>query len=121
MHDNFSYVQTWTNTTPGSDGEGKFFAIAAHYTSQDVRATHVEGSIFEVVSHVVGQQYVIRDMNGDLVLRDRGNLTYTYLFDTLGDAFPGGIFIEDVDFRVSGPHLLIDDAAFCAMVVSLIG
>jgi hypothetical protein len=29
------------------------------------------------------------------VLRDRGMITLSYVFDTLGDSAPGGVFLED--------------------------
>ena len=115
VRDNFGFVGTWTNTTTG-----KFFTYSGNYSIHDLRATHIEGSIYEVVSHEVGQRFAVRDMAGNVVIRDRGALTYTYLFDTEGDAFPGGIFLEQLDFRVSGPHPG-NDVDFCALVVSLIG
>jgi hypothetical protein len=66
---------------------------------------------------------VVRDMNGNVVLRESGSIWLTVVFDTLGDSQPGGVpLVESVD-RVSGPHPLfeMDDAAFCDMVHALIG
>lgn len=117
-HNNYSSVDTFTNIA-----NGKFFTISANGLNQDVRATHVEGSIFEFVSHDVGQPYTVRDMSGAVVLRDRGSLSFTYLFDSGGDNVPGGIFLEDISFRASGPHpgYFLDEAAQCAGVIALIG
>ena len=122
-HDQFSYLETWTNAAVGTQSEGKFFTISGSYLSQDVRATHISGSIFQFVTHQVGQPYVVRNMAGTVVLRDRGSLTLTYLFDTLGDSVPGGIDIGDLSLRVSGPHpgYFLDPAAQCQALVSLIG
>jgi hypothetical protein len=117
-HDNYQYLDTFTNID-----NGKFFTISANGLNQDVQATHVEGSIFEFVTHQVGQPYVVRDMSGAVVLRDRGSLSFTYLFDTGGDNVPGGTFLEDVSLRVSGPHpgFFLDEAAQCAGVIAMIG
>ena len=100
VHDNFGFVGTWTNATEGSDSEGKFFTYSGNYSVHDLRATHVEGTIFEVVSHEVGQRFAVRDMDGNVVFRDRGAPTYTYLFDTEGDDVPGGTFVAGIDFRI---------------------
>lgn len=90
---------------------------------QDVRATNVGGSVFEFVTHEVGQVFVVRDMDGNLVLRDRGRIAWTYLFDTLGDTEPGGVELDELDVRVSGPHpgYDISDEDYCAAVQDLIG
>ena len=117
-HDNYSYVETLTNVA-----NDKFFTISGNGLNQDVQATHVDGSIFQFVTHNVGQPFVVRNMSGAVVLRDRGSLSFTYLFDTGGDNVPGGTFLADVSLRVSGPHpgFFLDDAGFCALAVRLIG
>jgi hypothetical protein len=117
-HDNYQYLDTWTNVA-----NGKFFTISGNALNQDVQATHVEGSIFEFVTHQVGQPYTVRDMTGAVVLRDRGSLSFTYLFDTGGDNVPGGTNLEDISLRVSGPHpgFFLDEAAQCAGVIAMIG
>ena len=111
-------VETVTNTS-----NGKFFTIEQHFLSQDVKATYVSPSIFQFVTHVVGQPFVVKDMNGRVISRDRGNITFTYLFNTGGDQIPGGTFIVDVsDPRVSGPHpAFFTDPLTCDVVVALIG
>ena len=111
-------VETITNSD-----NGKFVTIEAHFVSQDVKATPVSGSIFQFVTHLVGQPFVLKDMNGRVISRDRGNITFTYLFDTGGDQVPGGTFIVDVsDPRVSGPHpAFFADPLPCDVVVALIG
>lgn len=111
-------VETITNTD-----NGKFVTIEADFLSQDVKATLVSGSIFQFVTHQVGQPFVLKDMNGRVISRDRGNITFTYLFDTGGDQVPGGTFIVDVsDPRVSGPHpAFFTDPLPCDVLVALIG
>jgi hypothetical protein len=41
-------------------------------------------------------------------VRDRGVIRQVIEFDTLGDDVPGGAFISDVSFSVSGPHPGLD-------------
>jgi hypothetical protein len=62
-------------------------------------------------------------MNGKVVLRDRGAIFRTIIFDTLGDSKPGGVIVSETIDRVSGPHpdLDMDEATFCALVHDLIG
>jgi hypothetical protein len=115
VHDNFSVLETITNRQ-----NGKSFTVSRDGVFQDIRATRVDGSIFEFVSHEVGQPFVVRDMDGNVVLRDRGAITFTYLFDTLGDDVPGGEFIEELDVRISGPHPGFGPPD-CAGVHNLIG
>jgi hypothetical protein len=64
-------------------------------------------------------------MTGRIVSRDRGVIQETYLFDTLGDDTPGGLYLETLGLRVSGPHPLssegfFDQDAFCAIVRPLL-
>ena len=118
LHDNYSVLETITNRQ-----NDKFFTVSHDGVFQDVRATRVEGSVFEFVSHDVGQPFVVRDMDGNVVLRDRGAITFTYLFDTLGDDLPGGDIIVDLDVRVSGPHpgFFASPEDQCAAVQDMIG
>lgn len=110
-------VETITNTD-----NGKFLTIEGDSLSQDVKATLVSGSIFQFVNHQVGQPFVVKDMNRRVISRDRGNLTFTILFDTGGDQVPGGTFIADVSLRVAGPHpAFFTDVLPCDVVVGLIG
>ena len=65
---------------------------------------------------------MIRDSDGDLVARNRGNVHATYLFDTFGDSAPGG---ENVDgswelVKLSGPHPSFE-TELCDIAGDLIG
>jgi hypothetical protein len=62
-------------------------------------------------------------MAGNVVLRDRGRIFFTFIFDTLGDSKPGGEIVDELAPRVAGPHPLFDmsEDAFCGMVGDLIG
>ena len=96
---------------------GKSFLVERHGVFNEIRATHVEDTVYEFEAIEVGQPFVIRDLAGNVVLRDRGNIRRTYRFDTLGDSAPGGVWIEDVDTTVSGPHPVFD--GFCEVALQL--
>ena len=113
----FGYDERWTNVETG-----EWFTIKAKTTFVEIRATHVEGTIFEFEYIDAGQPLVIRDSDGELVARNRGNVHATYLFDTLGDSAPGG---ENVDgswelVKLSGPHPSFE-TELCDIAVELIG
>jgi hypothetical protein len=111
----FSYKETWTNAETG-----EWFTISGKAIFNEVTATRVEGSIFEFRAHDSGQPYVVTDAAGKVVARNRGSVWMSYLFDTGGDNEPGGEWVADTGFRVSGPHpsLSVDP---CEYAVQLIG
>jgi hypothetical protein len=111
----FAYSETWTNPATG-----QWFVIRGHVLFNEVKATHVEGSIFEFRFVEAGQPFVIEDSDGNVVERNRGALRGTYLFDTRGDDQPGGDFIADLDLRIAGPHPGLDKHP-CDYAVQLIG
>ena len=108
---NYSFVETQTNPATGA-----FVTITANAMFHEIKATRVEGSIFEF-KQVEAGQFRLYDSAGQLVARDRGNVQIHLLFDTEGDDVPGGKFIEELDVDVHGPH--IDD--FCELITPLIG
>ena len=102
---------------------GKYFTTSGQTVVQEMRARRVEGSVFRITSNEAGLPLVVRDMNGNVVLRDRGVITTTILFDTGGDHVPGGDVVEVLDVRVAGPHpdFFLEDAERCALIHDLIG
>lgn len=66
-HDNYSFVETWTRRDTG-----EFFTLSGNGLFHETKATHVEGTIFEFTSINSGQPFVVRDSDGNLVMRDRG-------------------------------------------------
>ena len=113
------YVETLTNLA-----NGKFFTTEGNVLNKDVKAVPVEGSIFKFVSTEVGRRFTLRDMSGETVIRERGQLRFTYLFDTEGDDVPGGIPIgDDLDVKVAGPHAAFEmtDEEWCGLMNDLIG
>jgi hypothetical protein len=91
--------------------------------SNEIKATLVEGTIYAFTTIEAGQPFVVRDADGNLVLRDRGVIRHVLTFDTLGDGQPGGVLLEDTIVGIGGPHPGFDmsEDEFCAMVESLLG
>jgi hypothetical protein len=117
-HDNYDYREVFTNPDTGLS-----MSFSGHGIVNDIKATHISGSIFQFTTKDSGQQFVVRDDSGRVVLRDRGRIRETYLFDTEGDDVPGGIFLESLSLSVAGPHPGSEQSEdeFCAMVHDLIG
>jgi len=112
------YVTTLTNPA-----NGKFFTVSGKSVTHEIQGTPIEGSIFEQTIIEAGLPLVLTDMNGNVVMRDRGVIRTTILFDTGGDHVPGGETVEVLDVRVAGPHpdFFLEDADRCALVQELIG
>lgn len=111
-----SFREIHTNTDTG-----EWFLIRGHEVFNEVKARRVEGTIFRFTAVEAGQPFIVENSAGEVILRDRGVIRFTILFDTLGDDVPGGEFIEDVDVQVRGPHPGFGDFDFCGMVTDLIG
>jgi hypothetical protein len=97
-HDNYEFTETHTNA------DGNVLVISGNGLFQETRAVPLGGNQFAFTSINAGQPFIVRDGDGNLIVRDRGTIRQTVIFDTLGDDTPGGIFIRDVSFKVSGPH-----------------
>ena len=103
LHDNFSYLETWTRRDTGDS-----LTLGGNALFQETKATHVEGTVFEFTSVLAGQPFTVWDSDGKLILRDRGAIREVLRFDTLGDDVPGGEFVAEVSFSVHGPHPGLD-------------
>jgi hypothetical protein len=115
--DNYESSAKWVNTA-----NGRFLTIWGNGSLRDVSATHVSGSIFQFTTIESGLPFNLSDASGRVLLRDRGAIRQTYLFDTEGDHTPGGIFLDLLEERMSGPHpSLVSEDEFCATVTSLLG
>ena len=114
---NYEYTVKITNTA-----NGRFFTEWGDAIILDVSATHVEGSIFQFTTVESGRPYNLSDASGNVLVRDRGSIRSTYLFDTEGDHTPGGVFLELIEERVSGPHpgFFMSEEAYCALVTPLL-
>ena len=115
LTDNYTYREVHTNPQTG-----QWLVVRGNGVFKDVKATRVDGSVFEFLSMNAGQPFVVEDSSGNVVLRDRGALRFRYLFDTGGDDEPGGTFVEFLGLDVGGPHpgFFTD---FCQIAGDLIG
>jgi hypothetical protein len=95
----FAFSETWTNPA-----NGRWFVIRGHVLFNEVKATHVGGSVFEFRFVEAGQPFVVEDSDGNVVERNTGSLRGAFLFDTLGDGEPGGEYLADLELRINGPH-----------------
>ena len=116
VKDTFSFREVLTNRDTG-----EWFVIRGHGVFNEVKATLVSGTVYEFRAVEAGQPFVIEDSSGNVVVRDRGVIRRTALFDTLGDGQPGGILLEE-DASVHGPHPGFDpDFPFCELAAELTG
>jgi hypothetical protein len=113
-HFNFAYSETW------AAANGEFVTVTGNANNKDVKAAPLGGNLFLFTSVQAGQPFRLYDSDGHLLLRDRGVIRFRFIFDTLGDAKPGGVFVEDLEPSVRGPHPGFDDATLCPVVVSLL-
>jgi hypothetical protein len=117
VKDKFWYRDVLTNPETG-----KWFVIQGNGLFHDIKATQVNGTVYEFEAIEAGQPFAIVDSAGNVVVRDRGVIRHTYLFDTLGDSEPGGEFIEETGTVVRGPHPgFADDFPFCEIAAELTG
>ena len=108
-HNKFRWTETHVR-----ESDGATLTLSANVLFQETTATHVGGTLFEFTSIAAGQLIVIRDSEGKVLLMDRGRITETILFDTLGDDTVGGEFIESIsiDFAGKYPSFVAD---YCAL------
>ena len=113
-HTNSAYSETWTAAN------GRSVTVTGNANFNEVKAVPLGGSVFRFTQVEAGQPFRLYDSQGNLLLRDRGAIRFTVIFDTLGDATPGGIVIEELEPSVRGPHPGFDDATLCPVVVPLL-
>ena len=111
--DAYSFRTTLTNPDTG-----RSFYLRGQGIYHEIAATPLGGTLYEVVAIEAGVPFTIEDSNGRVVLRDRGPIRTTYVFDSLGDSTPGGELVDVVDVVVHGPHPSFD-TDFCALAAAL--
>lgn len=110
-HDNYEFSETitladddpTTNEYVTTHGKGNF--VEQH-------ATHLYGDVWRFEAIDAGT-FTVRDSDGNVLLRARGVVQLTAVFDTLGDGEPGGVLISE-EVVVRGPH----PDTFCDVVLA---
>lgn len=105
--DAYKFTETRTAT------DGRFFTVTANGLSKDLKAKPVGGSVYLFTYVNPGQVTTIIDSSGNLVARDRGNLSYTYTIDLATGAF------TFLGVKIAGPHPTWPD--ICKTVAPLVG
>jgi hypothetical protein len=100
----FDHNQYWWSETHTNLTTGETIYVSSNGLFQETKAVPLGGTLFMFSSVSAGQPFTVRDAAGNVLLRDRGAIKETVVFDTQGDAVPGGIFIESVSLSVAGPH-----------------
>jgi hypothetical protein len=111
-HTNAAYRETWTAAN------GRSVTVSGNLNFNEVKAEPLGGSLFRFTQVEAGQPFRLHDADGNLLLRDRGSIRFSVVFDTLGDENPGGVFIEELEPSVRGPHPGFYDETLCPVLVS---
>ncbi len=99
---------------------GKSFVVRGHGLFHEIKATQISGTVYEFQAVEAGQPFVIEDSAGNVIVRDRGVIRHTAIFDTLGDGMPGGILVGEPSAIVHGPHPgFAEDFPFCEIAAQL--
>jgi len=108
--DNYSGVETYTNTA-----NGKTATLAHQGLYKDQRIEHVEGTIYRFTAIETGRPVIVYGPDGRKLIFDAGRIRYTFLVDTKGDAdLSNDEFIADDEPQVAGPHpIFFDEVNFC--------
>ena len=101
---------------------GAFVTLSGHILLKETRPRPLDGSVYTVRTIEVSR-FVLRDMDGKVVLKDVGLIEFAEIFDTLGDSAPGGVVLEGPEIvRVAGPHPALDETFDpCLLFDELIG
>lgn len=86
----------------------------------EVKAVPLGGNLFRFTAVEAGQPFRLYDSEGVLVLRDRGVIRHSAVFDTEGDGTPDAVLIEEFEPSVRGPHPGFFDETLCPVVVPLL-
>jgi hypothetical protein len=113
-HDNLAFSETWTAAS------GRFVTVTGNPNFNEVKAVPLGGNLFRFTAVEAGQPFRLYDSQGNLLLRDRGVIRFTAVFDTLGDDIPGGVLIEELEPSVRGPHPGFADETLCPVLVPLL-
>ena len=110
--ESYSFRETFTDRRTGdfisASASGRFRELQPRVISTD-------GSIVTYITKDSGALYNLYDSEGALVARDRGTITERYVFDTLGDSQPGGVFLSEELVSAKG-LFQSEDIDFCSLL-----
>lgn len=106
-HNNYRFRTVFTNTATG-----RSMVWSGTGTFKEVHATHVEGDIWEFTWQDAGQPLRITDLEGNTLAFERGRVSGSMVFDTLGDSRPGGVVLSESEPVFNG-QFETKDLAFC--------
>jgi len=113
--DNFWASMMYTNPETG-----KWFIVNQNGLAKDVRVTNVGGTVYRFDTILTGATAVVRNMDGNIVMRDHGLLHFRFTVDTKGDSDRSND--ELVSFEIvadRGAHLFFN-TDFCASASDLL-
>ena len=113
-HTNVEFSETWTAAN------GSFVTVTGNFNFNETKAVPLGGNVFRFTSVEAGQAFTLYDSQGNLVLRESGSIHFGLIFDTLGDATPGGVVIEELEPRLNGQHPGFFDEDLCPVLVPLL-
>jgi hypothetical protein len=114
LNDNYSYKETHTNPDTGA-----FFTVKGNGIFHEIKATRLEGNLFEFEEVEAGQPFVMYDSHANSSFATEVPFTTTRS-STLGDDVVGGELGEELDPDVNGPHLAFE-GDLCENITELIG
>lgn len=112
----FAHDSYWFREVHVRRSDGKTGIVWGKGNFLETRAIPVGGTLFKFRAVNAGQLFTISNSAGNVLLRDRGMVDETIVFDTLGDGQPGGEFVSVVSTRFKGsfPSLEADLCSFWA-------
>ena len=104
--ENFAFAETWTNSA------GDSFGLSARGLAKEWKAKSLGGSLYEISGQISGQPQVVT-VDGAVIARDRGLVSYRFTRDVTGAG-------EFLGVKVNGPHPGFD-TDLCLIVAPFVG
>lgn len=89
-HDNYRFTSVVTNLETDLS-----MIVSGNGTFRETKATHLGGNVWEFTWMDAGRPLRITDLDGNVLVFERGVVKGSAVFDTLGDGQPGGEFISE--------------------------